>query len=446
MADEGWIDWIEGDIWGIPMPCHPDALREAGVAFLNAAFHHTGALPADNAVARIARIEDCPRGSTGRKLLLTVEYARPDPGLHTELFVKFSRAFDDPQRDRQRYELELEARFAAVSQQCVLPIEVARSYFSDFHHASGTGMMITQCIPYATGRIERHYEKCLDWQVPDQLAHYRALVATNARLAGAHRAGRLPADIGENFPFDPATAAAADPIRHDARQLRNRVARYADFCERFPQLLPANIRAPAFLARLADEVPRFLAHEHAIKRWLYSQPDLIVFCHWNANIDNAWFWRDDSGALHCGLIDWGRVGQMNAASALWGSLSGAETAIWDDHLGELLELFVAEFHAAGGPLLDHAALQLNMEMLVALLGICWLLDTVPLILRAIPGLETAKDRFDERLLASELARTQLHMLTTFMNMWERLDVGRSLDALLERAKSSASGGSAASAS
>jgi hypothetical protein len=266
--------------------------------------------------------------------------------------------------------------------------------------------------------------------MPDQLGHYRALIATNARLAGAHRAGRLPGTIDANFPFDPALAQAADPIRHDAQQLRNRIARYAEFCTRFPQVLPANIRAPAFHARLMDEVPRFLEHEYTIKRWLYSQPDMIVFCHWNANVDNAWFWRDEVGNLHCGLIDWGRVGQMNAASALWGSLSGAEKFIWDDHLGELLGLFVDEFHGAGGPLLDPRALQRNLEMLVALLGICWLLDAVPIILREIPQLEALQDRTDSALLARELARTQLHMLTIFMNMWDRLDVGKSLDALL----------------
>lgn len=432
MADFEWIDWIEGDIWGIAMPCHPDALREGGVRFLNEAFHRTGSLPDGNEIVRIVEFEDCPRGSTGRKVLLKVEYARSDPALHTDLFVKFSRAFDDPHRDRQRYEMELEARFAAVSQRCDLPIDVAKSYFSDFHHATGTGMMITQSIPYATGNIERHYEKCLDWQMPDQLEHYRALIATNARLAGAHRAGKLPDDIDQSFPFNLATAAAADPIRYDEQKLRNRISRYADFCGRFPQLLPENIRKPEFHARLMEDVPRFLRHEHAIKHWLYSQPEMIVFCHWNANADNAWFWRDKDGALHCGLIDWGRVGQMNAASALWGSLSGAEKFIWDDHLGELLDVFVKELHTAGGPRLDPRELQLNMEMLIALLGICWLLDTVAIILREIPDLETAKDRFDPRILASELARTQLHMLTIFMNMWETLDVGRSLNSLLPR--------------
>ncbi len=426
------IDWIEGDIRGLAMPGHPEALRQGGAEFLTRAFRHTGVLPADNAVARIARFEDCPRGSTGRKVLLSVEYARPDPGLHTELFVKFSRAFDDPLRDRQRYEMELEARFGAISAAGDFPIAVPACYFSDFHHESGTGMMITQCIPYGEGGVEPHYEKCCDREMPDQIGHYRSLIGTNARLAGAHRGGRLPRAIDESFPFDAAAAAAADPIRYDERQLRNRVSRFAEFCGNFPGLLPENVRSPAFHARLLEEVPRYLAHEAAIKQWLYGDPARIVFCHWNANVDNAWFWRDGDGHLACGLIDWGRVGQMNVASALWGTLSGAETAIWNDELDGLLDLFAAEFRAAGGPALDVDDLRLQLDLLVGLNGVCWLLDAVPLILREVPDLAAVPDRFDPRIRDNERARTQLHMLTIFMNRWETQDLGRSLDRFLAR--------------
>ena len=125
---------------------------------------------------------------------------------------------------------------------------------------------------------------------------------------------------------------------------------------------------------------------------------------------------------------------MNLASALWGSLSGAETTLWDAHLDDLLALFAAEFERAGGGRLDPQEVRLHMDLLIGLLGICWLLDTVPLILREIPDLDTAGDRFDPRFAASELARTQLHMLTVFMNLWETHDLGRSLERFLERTR------------
>ena len=426
------MDWIEGDIFGVPMPTHPEALRAAGAQWLTKAFHRIGSLPSDNAVEAVTRFEDCPRGSTGRKVLLSVEYAKPDPALHRDLFVKFSRAFDDPLRDNQRYEMECEAQFAAVSVTPDFPIDVAACYFSDFHHQTGTGIIITQRIAYGEGRNEPHYEKCLDWQIPDQLDHYRAIIATNARLAGSHEAGRLPATIDEYFGFDAAAAIAANPIRYDEQKLLNRIARYADFCRDYPQLLPENIRSERFHEALRRDMPRFLTHEKAIKAWLYRDPDAMVFAHWNANIDNAWFWKDDKGALHCGFIDWGRVGQMSIAQAIWGTLSGAELEIWDNRLDELIALFADTYESQAGTRPDPAVIKLEMEMLVGLLGICWLLDTVPLILREIPDLHEVENRFDRRFVENELARTQLQMLRVFMNLWQTHDLGRSLDMVLAR--------------
>ena len=430
--DTAELIWARGDTTGLTMPAHPEALRAGGIEWLTRAFHALGAIGPGNAVAAITRFEDCPRGSTGRKVLLSVEYARDEPGLDRDLFVKFSRALDDPLRDNQRFEMEREARFAAISRAPGFPIHVATCYFADFEHATGTGIMITACVPYGEGGIEPHHEKSIDWALPDQIGHYRAQIAANARLAGAHRAGHLPPEIDTQFPFDPAVAAAADPIRYDAGKLANRIARYADFCADYPQLLPANIRSAGFHEALRRDVPRFLEHEQAIKRWLYGWPDCIVFAHWNANIDNAWFWRDDAGTLECGFIDWGRVGPMNVASALWGSLSGAEIALWDDHLEELIALFAAEFEGAGGGAMDPAEISLQIDLLVGLLGICWLLDAVALIQRQIPDLATAKDRFDPRITGNELARNQLHMLGVFMNLWQTHDLGRSLDAFLAR--------------
>ena len=59
--------------------------------------------------------EEVPGGSTGRKLVLDVEYEEPQPGLPIELFVKFSRDFDDAIRDRGRTQMDSEVRFAALT-------------------------------------------------------------------------------------------------------------------------------------------------------------------------------------------------------------------------------------------------------------------------------------------------------------------------------------------
>ncbi|WP_297495281.1 hypothetical protein [Acidocella sp.] len=427
MAEEG--GWVEGDATHLPIPAHMRALREGGTGFLTAAFHVGGVLAADNEVASITRLEECPGGSTGTKVFLSVTYAKPpglrQGGLPEDLFVKFSRDFDNPIRDRGRDQLEAEVRFAGISRHPTFPIRVPQSLFGDYHRASGTGLLITERIAFGSGAIERHHEKCLDYELTDALAHYRCVLTANACLAGAHKSGRLGRGIDTVFPFDKASAIASDPIRYDARQLRNRIARIASFSSDFPRLLPASIAAPDFLARLAEEMPLFLERQRDIKHFLVSDPDLIALCHWNANIDNAWFWRD-AGGLHCGLLDWGRVGQMSLALALWGTLSAAEPEMLDAHLDTLLTLFLRTYAARGGPEIRLARLHDHLFLTIATMGMAWLLDAPPIIRAQIPDLTPAHDRFDIRFKANEAARTQLHMLTNVLALWDTRHFGERL--------------------
>jgi hypothetical protein len=92
--------WATGDQFSLPFPADAAALRDGGAQFLTDAFRASGALVLDNAVAGITGFREIVEGSTGRKVVLSVEYDVAESGLHTELFVKFSRDFDNPIRDR----------------------------------------------------------------------------------------------------------------------------------------------------------------------------------------------------------------------------------------------------------------------------------------------------------------------------------------------------------
>lgn len=415
--------WIVADGLGLPMPAHPEALRAGGAAFLTAAFRASGVLSSDNAVVGITRCDDCAGGSTGRKLWLSVEYARPEPGLHADLFVKFSRDFDDPIRDRAKMQMASEVRFAQLSRTPGFPIAVPACVFAGWHADSGTGLLITHCVAFGRDGIEPHREKCRDTELPDALGHYQALLAAVARLAGAHRGGRLPADVSAQFPFSFEAAAVGVRAPYTAQQLVHRVHRFASFAVAHAPLLPANLRAPSFHARLLDEVPRVAAQADAIRAELSGWDDAIALCHWNANVDNAWFWRDADDRLACGLMDWGCVGQMNVAMALWGAMSGAEIALWDAHLDTLLARFVEEFHRSGGAVLDVPKLRRHLLLYAALMGTTWLLDAPAYLGSLVPDLATVRDRFDPRIRGREAARTQLQMLTVFLNLWDTRGIG-----------------------
>ncbi|MGA9359857.1 MAG: hypothetical protein WBW75_18175, partial [Mycobacterium sp.] len=162
-------------------------MRDGGARFLTDAFRAAGALDG-NSVTRITGLHEVAGGSTGRKVVLSVEYDQAEPGLHTELFVKFSRDFDNPIRDRGKTQMEPEVRFASLSRVAGFPIAVPRALFGDYDRQTGTGLLITERIEFGSNGIERQYHKCLDYEMPQQLEHYRALLTAVARLAGTHRA------------------------------------------------------------------------------------------------------------------------------------------------------------------------------------------------------------------------------------------------------------------
>jgi hypothetical protein len=326
--------------------------------------------------------------------------------------------------------MEPEARFAAISRLPGFPISVPVAYFADYHHDSGTGLVITQRIAFGENGIEPMRVKCLDHYMDDPLPYYRVIITALARLTGAHKSGKLAPDIETRFPYNPATASG-DPIRHDEQKLLALLKQNAEFATRYPQLLPAAVRTPEFIDKMLRDALRIREHEATIQRYLRGNQDFIALCHWNAHIDNAWFWRE-GGELHCGLIDWGRVNQITLGSALWGGLSAAHHDIWANHLDELLALFVHEYHQHGGPLIDVQELELHLLLHIATMGVARVLAMPEVVLFRLPEAATATGPLDPIFLRSDPARNCLHIYTVFLNLWQQRDFGAKLDELLAR--------------
>ncbi|MGE3690368.1 MAG: hypothetical protein AB7F98_03190 [Novosphingobium sp.] len=429
------FDGFRGDATRLDIPVHPEALRAAGPEFLTRAFRTFGSLGRGNAVTAIETIEMCPGGSTGAKLFLDIAYERPDPSLHRRLFVKFSRDFEDERRDnRGRWEMAGEARFAPLSRLQGFPIAVPAAYFADYEQASGSGLVITQRIAYGEGNVEPQRRKCLDHLTLDEpLDHYRQVVTALARLAAAHKSGRLATDIEARFPFDPATDSA-DPIRYSLPELRDELDRCFDFAARCPHLLPEEVRSAEFHAQLAADALLIFGQEAAIQHFLQSDPRMIALCHWNAHIDNCWFERGANGELHCGLTDWGRAGQITLGSALWGGLSAAHHSVWDEHLDDLLALFVREYAAHGGPAITVEELLFHLRLHLAAMGVARVLAFPEVVLFRLPECIHATGCDDPMFLpvAADPARNSLHIYTVFLKFWRRYDVGGAVRELLAR--------------
>ncbi|MCB5945545.1 hypothetical protein [Acidocella sp. KAb 2-4] len=417
---------VTGDMLGMAFPPTIERLLEHGPAFLTAAFRRTGAIAPDNEVTAVTGAREFFGGGMGRKLLLDVSYRLPGP--LTELFVKFPRDFGDPLRPLFGPLMEPEVRFALLSRQPAFPIRVPECYFADYNADTTSGILITERIAYGRGPVEPAHDKCLDYQLAAPLEHYRALTETMARLAAGHKAGRLGADVSAQFPFHPGRLDMGSRIPYTSAQLAEKLAKLREFAAAMPQLFQDGLGDAAFLADVAEAAPLVLEQEQAIRDYLDADMDYVALCHWNMNLDNAWFERNAEG-LSAGLLDWGCVGQMNLAQAFYGMTCAAETSFLAQHRAALLGSFVERYRAYGGPELSLEKLAFMLKLAVAVLGIAWILDVPSLVEAHVPDLASVKDRHDPRLRDVFLARAQLQLLMVFLHEWRAGNLPAAVEAL-----------------
>ena len=410
---------VKGDLLGITFPPTLESLRVQGAAFLTQAFHASGVLAKDNAVASATDEGEFFGGGMGRKLLLNVEYQKPVAGLPKKLFVKFPRDFGDPLRDLFAPLMEPEARFALLSRRPGFPITVPTCFFAEFDASTQSGILITERIRYGQDGIEPAREKCMDYRFKDPLPYYTALANAMAKLAGHHKAGRLGPDIDVQFPLRPFERM----IPYELADLRSKMAALHAFAQEVPHLFPDGLGTRANLDTFAQEAEFALNHEPALLAHLNAQRDQIAFCHLNTNVDNAWFWTGADGELQVGLLDWGGVGQMHLGSAFYGLICSAETDFLNAHRQTLIECVAREYQRCGGPALNVAALTRSVKLACGLVGLAWMMDAPALVAASLPEYRTVESRLDPRLQNNFLARVQLQPLMVLLNEWRTHGIG-----------------------
>ena len=337
-----------GDHYGLEFPIDLAGLRKAGPEFLTAAFHASGALSRDNRVTEIVALDKLDVRGASENGLLTLSYAQDEPGLQTDLFVKFP-----PGDVHHKYGLlrlsNGEIEFGRLSRERQVPVTVTGYYYGDYSSYTGNYILITERVPFGVDPVEPAYRKGYDHEVPNADEHYEVLTRNLARLVAAHKRGDLGYDLEEIFPFGKAAP--------DFERIANpepRLDRLIDFFGRVaPQLFSPEVTQPEFLKKWREDVLFGLEHKDKLLAYLLSNVDYTGLCHINLNIDNAWFWRDGTGQLHAGILDWGGAGQASIAQALSGMLMMPEP---DKHVGlvkRVIDIFVEESAAHGCPPIDR---------------------------------------------------------------------------------------------
>jgi hypothetical protein len=415
-------EFVRGQETGTEFPTTIEAFRKVGVEFLTRAFHAVGSLPLDDRVTAIIRADEFVGGGMGRKLLLDLEYERGH-GLAKQLFVKFPLDEGHPQREAFTWPMQSEVRFYLLSMRTKLPVAIPKAYFADFDAASPSGILITERVAYGEGNIEACIDKCQDFLLDDQLERYRVVAQANAKLAGEHKAGKLGSSIAEKFPFPGPGQVDGERFFYAQADVDTRIAKLREFANKAPQLLPKTFASNQFLDQFARETSLVLQHQDKIYDYLNGADDFIGLCHWNINIDNAWFWRDEPDQLRVGFLDWGRASQMNIARAFWGMVCAAELDLLDNHRQELMQVFVDSYRQSGGPAITLAEFEFMYRLAVSVDAFLWMIDAPTIVETHLPNYPEMGDRTDPRLQNTFLARAQQHILTVMLNefSWARVE-------------------------
>lgn len=389
-----------GDHYGLRFPFTLASLREYGAEFLTAAFRAAGSISENNRVTEIVELKPLGNIGASENAFLTIRYATPEPGLHTELFVKVPPV-DVDHKFLQSSMSQSEVALLRLSQRGSLPVPVAKYYYGDYCTYTTNYILITERIRFGVAPIEPAHIKGRDHRVPDAPDHYRALARALARLVAAHKTGAMGDDLEEVFPF--ARAARNFLPIEDAE---GRIDRLIDFIARVaPQLFVAEGTEPAFLRKWREDLLFGLTHKDAVIADLHRDVDYTGLCHINLNVDNAWFWRDGSGDLRVGLLDWGGVGQLSIAQALSSMLMMPEPETYLRLEREVIATFIDEYAKCGGLALDEHELLLQYKASVFSTAICTIVTIIVDVLSRIPEEDygTMQDRFDPRLQESGLA-------------------------------------------
>merc|ERR1712190_222203 len=157
-----------------------DQIMEAGAAWLTKAFKRSGVLTKDNKVTDVTLkdVTGTVSGGAGLKYTMKVKYAKEEPWLHTDLFVKLPH---DPKKGSDRYYVSVmwghdrpESVFNIWLAPYV-PFKVPKMYFADISAISTNFCLITEQVKFGEkgkkdfqpGDIEPCYLKYDDKNMPD---------------------------------------------------------------------------------------------------------------------------------------------------------------------------------------------------------------------------------------------------------------------------------------
>jgi len=467
---------LPGMFSGMTFPWTAQQLREFGAPWLTEAFHKFKTLPEDNRVSKLVKVREVPLsgfdccGGSGPKAFVTVEYEKPDPNLHTELFAKMPwdphgsypgvpastpetyRFFCSGQAENEALEVQCSALMETL-----FPFPMPKCYFTDINRENTNYLLLCERIAFGrrgkvvdgkvVEKIEREpYDilpvcgKYQDFLLDDPRAIYFQLMRTMASLAAWDHLGRFDLILGPMNKYTPEQYEAASLPRKPCKKARMEGQQRGCMLMVEPAIKFASTTAPWFfskkaiskanLDKLKSDLWKAAPYFEDIKAYVGNTSDFQGVQHGNLQSDNAYFWRDENGELDCGVFDFGGLGRgPSYVGNFMGCLSGADAPLLLENEESFMKTFAETFHRYGGP-------QVDVEELLMRWRLFWLMcasDTCSWIerdaLREIPEAEwkSIKSRHDPKFMDTWNARCRTTTFISCLEYWPNRDLGKIFD-------------------
>jgi len=475
-------DVVEGEFWGIKFPFTPQMFREWGPAWLTSAMHTVGTLPTDNEITEFAQFDvvgddvantdaiggdSCDWGGAGPKVLLSVKYKNGPTGECPEaMFVKFPH---EPMPKNERTKLSVNSPIPSGWCECMfyntlggrLPLQTPRGYFCDMSRRTTNYILVTERIAYgskskkefAPGEILPPPSKYRDWALPNAVDHYYAHSKELANFfAWSRKTNGLTDQVKQMFtqaeelsfakdmenltkgvPWDkrdkdfaklvasPPFAAVVPMMGFGAETAKGFLAIGKDLMtDRAPHVFPQDLVKKSYLDKFFQEAEEMAPYCAEMTFYMKLMPEYEALAHPNAQVDNAYYWRDEAGKMAAGLLDWDGCTMMPMPQCVGNAWMGAEPDMLDEHEEKLLKHFLDEYKKASGEELDYDSFYMCYQLSqVCVMYGCFANLGVLHRLIAKDQWKDIKDRFDQKVDGQFLVRCYLVQVELFLAMWRR---------------------------
>ncbi|CAE7742245.1 FNTB [Symbiodinium pilosum] len=394
---------FEGHFSGLKFPHNAEQLKSFGPSWYTQAFHKFGTLPSDNSVVKVVHVEQLPHsgfdaaGGAGHKAFIELQYAKPDPNLHTKLFAKYPWDFFESETGK-RYRMQISTYqdmdslelLTNISCEHLFPFRIPKLYFADINRDTTNYVLIVERIPFGrrgkvvngkvTEKIERKPFEILpvcgkyqDYLLEDAPSIYYALFREMAHLAAWDHQGRYDSVLGPMTRYSEEDFLNTQ-VRVRKPQKQKKLDVFKGGCKSmiekgvdFALNVGSQIFTPAGrdkkkLEKLMKEITEIAPHFDDIRLYVANSSDWVAAMHMNLQADNAYFWHDENGDLDVGVFDWCGFSRTAFVGNFMGCLSGADADLLDAHEEGLMRMFCDEYERYGGPRIDPAELLLKYHL------------------------------------------------------------------------------------